>query len=135
MHANALGNLAVGDRELQPRVARLRDLAVRACRPHHEDAFRWILDPESESFGNRRHAEGRRTRAQRGADLRYDLAIAFEEAVFGLETKVKIPRAEMCSNCRGTGAKKGSEPVSCAPRILDIETNGMEAHGGVHRYN
>jgi len=56
----------------------------------------------------------RRTRAQRGADLRYDLAIAFEEAVFGLETKVKIPRAEMCSNCRGTGAKKGSEPVSCA---------------------
>jgi molecular chaperone DnaJ len=56
---------------------------------------------------------GRRSRAQRGPDLRYDLEISFEEAVFGLETKVKIPRTETCSSCRGSGAKKGSQPISC----------------------
>ena len=57
---------------------------------------------------------GRRTRAQRGPDLRYDLEISFEEAAFGLETKIKIPRSETCPGCRGTGAKKGSAPVTCA---------------------
>ena len=56
----------------------------------------------------------RRTRAQRGADLRYDLEISFEEAAFGLETKIKIPRSETCSPCRGTGAKKGSAPLTCS---------------------
>lgn len=56
---------------------------------------------------------GRRTRAQRGADLRYDLEISFEEAAFGLETKIKIPRSETCSTCHGTGAKKGSSPIPC----------------------
>ncbi len=62
-------------------------------------------------FGRR---SGRRTRAQRGADLRYDLEISFEEAVFGMETKIKIPRTEGCPACHGTGAKKGSQPVTCA---------------------
>jgi molecular chaperone DnaJ len=55
----------------------------------------------------------RRTRAQRGADLRYDLEIAFEEAASGLDTKIKIPRWENCPECGGRGAKKGSEPVTC----------------------
>jgi len=56
----------------------------------------------------------RRTRAQRGADLRYDLEISFDEAAIGLETKIKIPRWENCSACSGRGARKGSEPVTCA---------------------
>jgi molecular chaperone DnaJ len=56
----------------------------------------------------------RRARAQRGADLRYDLEISFEEAASGLETKVKIPRFENCSACSGRGARKGSEPVVCS---------------------
>jgi molecular chaperone DnaJ len=54
-----------------------------------------------------------RTRAQRGADLRYDLEISLEEAARGLDSKVKIPRWETCTSCRGSGAKKGSEPTSC----------------------
>src|SRR5439155_3461282 len=58
--------------------------------------------------------QGRRTRAQRGVDLRYDLEISFEEAAFGLETKIKIPRTEACSTCHGTGAKRGSQPVACS---------------------
>ena len=41
----------------------------------------------------------RRTRAQRGADLRYDLEITFEEAASGLDTKIKIPRWENCPAC------------------------------------
>jgi molecular chaperone DnaJ len=57
---------------------------------------------------------GRRARAQRGVDLRYDLEVSFEEAAFGLETKIKIPRSETCPNCRGSGARKGSSPVACA---------------------
>jgi molecular chaperone DnaJ len=55
-----------------------------------------------------------RSRAQRGADLRYDLEISFEEAASGLETKIKIPRWENCASCGGRGAKKGSEPIACS---------------------
>lgn len=56
----------------------------------------------------------RRSRAQWGADLRYDLEITFEEAAAGLDTKIKIPRWENCAACSGRGAKKGSEPVTCS---------------------
>jgi molecular chaperone DnaJ len=61
-------------------------------------------------FGRRTRS---RTRAQRGADLRYDLEISLEEAAQGLDSKVKIPRWETCASCRGSGAKKGSEPTNC----------------------
>ncbi len=57
---------------------------------------------------------GRRSRAERGADLRYDLEISFEEAASGLDTKIKIPRWETCSVCNGSGAKKGSAPMTCS---------------------
>lgn len=57
---------------------------------------------------------GRRTRAERGADLRYDLEISFEESAAGLDTKIKIPRWDMCTGCNGRGAKKGSSPVTCS---------------------
>lgn len=61
-------------------------------------------------FGRR---PARRSRAERGADLRYDLEIPFEEAAAGLDTKIKIPRWENCASCGGRGARKGSEPISC----------------------
>ncbi len=56
----------------------------------------------------------RRARPQRGADLRYDMEISFEEAALGLDTKIKIPRWENCPACNGSGAKKGSNPVVCS---------------------
>lgn len=56
----------------------------------------------------------RRARPRRGADLRYDLEISFEEAASGLDTKIKIPRWENCPSCNGSGAKKGSQPVTCS---------------------
>ena len=56
---------------------------------------------------------GGRTRVQRGADLRYDMSLAFEEAAAGVTTKIRIPRQEYCESCNGTGAKKGTGVVSC----------------------
>ena len=55
----------------------------------------------------------RRTRAQRGADLRYDLKLSFEEAAFGTKTRIKIPRTETCPTCGGNGAKPGTHPTTC----------------------
>ena len=55
----------------------------------------------------------RRTRAQRGADLREDITLEFDEAVFGTETKVTVRRHEVCEECRGSGAAAGKVPSSC----------------------
>ena len=55
----------------------------------------------------------RRSRAQRGADLREDLHLEFEEAVFGVDKQVNVRRHETCDACRGTGAAPGKAPVSC----------------------
>src|ERR1700704_3643057 len=44
-----------------------------------------------------------RGRTQRGADLRYDMTLTFEEASAGVTTKVKLPKQELCSACNGTG--------------------------------
>ena len=56
---------------------------------------------------------GRRRGPQRGADLRYDLEITFEEAARGTETSVQIPRQEACDTCKGTGAAEGAKPTAC----------------------
>ncbi len=50
---------------------------------------------------------------QRGADLRYDLEISFEESAKGVETAIKIPRHETCESCSGSGAAPGSSPTAC----------------------
>jgi molecular chaperone DnaJ len=55
----------------------------------------------------------RRTRAQRGDDVRYDLEISFEEAVFGLPTEIQVPRLETCQRCSGSGSEPGSHPSTC----------------------
>jgi len=54
-----------------------------------------------------------RRRQQRGADLRYDMTLTFEEASAGVTTKIKLPRQEYCETCNGTGAKKGTGIVAC----------------------
>lgn len=65
-------------------------------------------------FGRSGGGASRRSRSVHGSDLRYDLEISFEEAASGIDTKIKIPRLETCLACRGTGAKRGSEPVTCS---------------------
>jgi molecular chaperone DnaJ len=54
-----------------------------------------------------------RTRAQRGADLRYDMTLTFEEAAAGVSTKIKLPKQELCKSCQGTGAKAGTGASAC----------------------
>lgn len=48
-----------------------------------------------------------------GDDLRYNLTISFEEAAFGVEKEITIPREEACDVCHGSGAKPGTEPATC----------------------
>lgn len=54
-----------------------------------------------------------RSRSQRGADLREDITLEFEEAVFGIETDVTVRRHETCDSCRGSGAAPGKAAVTC----------------------
>ncbi len=55
----------------------------------------------------------RRTSARPGADLRYDVKIAFFDAAFGKEAEIEIPRNIACEACGGTGAKPGTHPTQC----------------------
>ncbi len=66
-------------------------------------------------FGDTFGGSGRRgsRAANRGADLRYDLELTFEEAAFGKKSRIKVPHQEICSECEGVGALKGSGPATC----------------------
>jgi len=64
-----------------------------------------------EIFGG---ARGGRSNVFRGADLRYNLEIALEQAAHGFETKIRIPTLAACDSCRGSGAKPGTQPQTCA---------------------
>ncbi len=48
-----------------------------------------------------------------GDDLRLDIEIEFEQAIFGTEKEIKFDHLENCPSCGGTGAQKGSKPVTC----------------------
>src|SRR5437870_4272731 len=54
-----------------------------------------------------------RRRPQRGAHLAFRLTIEFEEAIFGVEKEVDIPRLATCPRCQGSGAEPGTEPQKC----------------------
>ncbi len=64
---------------------------------------------------------------RQGADLQYTMTLNFEDAVFGKETEIEIPREENCETCNGTGAKKGTQPETCShchgSGQLNIEQN------------
>jgi molecular chaperone DnaJ len=71
-------------------------------------------------FGGRRRT--RRGGPTPGADLRYDLSLSFEEAAFGAEPTLRIPRLEGCAACGGTGSAGKSAPETCT---------GCAGHGQV----
>jgi molecular chaperone DnaJ len=56
---------------------------------------------------------GRGARGQRGADLRYDLSLTFEDAAAGVKSRIRISRHEVCESCKGTGAKPGTGMSTC----------------------
>jgi molecular chaperone DnaJ len=68
-----------------------------------------IFEEFFSGFGGR----SRRGGPRRGADLRYDLSITFEEAVFGAEKEIQVRRPEVCPHCSGRGAEPGSIPIGC----------------------
>lgn len=71
------------------------------------DIFEGIFN----SFGGGR--QRRRQGPRRGADLRYELTIDFEEAVFGVEKSINVTRPEICTDCMGSGAATGTKPTRC----------------------
>ncbi len=67
-----------------------------------------------EMFGGGRGGRRRaRPERERGSDLRYNLEISFEEAAFGVEAKIRVPKHRRCETCAGSGAKKGTQPRQC----------------------
>ena len=78
------------------------------------EGFGFGIDDIFESFfGGMRTSASARRRPKRGQDLRYDLTITFEEAVFGCEKEIEVSRSETCPTCHGSGAKPGTTPVRC----------------------
>ena len=74
-----------------------------------------VGDVFSDLFGEMFNMGGQRkaSRVQRGRDLRYDMTLEFEEAVFGKEKEIVIKRMEACIDCQGTGAARGKAPATC----------------------
>lgn len=82
----------------------------------YEGGFGSVADIFEEFFGGAFGGGGQRRRRRgprRGADLRYDLKISFEEAVSGVEKEIDVTRPAVCPSCSGSGAEPGSRPVTC----------------------
>ena len=72
--------------------------------------FEDILDSVFGGFGGQRRRNG----PSRGNDLRHDMTLQFEEAVFGAQKEISITRNENCPDCGGSGAKVGTSPETCS---------------------
>ena len=70
-------------------------------------------DVFSDFFGGAAGGRGGRGGAQRGSDLRYTLELGLEEAVRGTSVTIRVPTLVNCKTCEGSGAKKGTSPVTC----------------------
>ncbi|MBP3907066.1 MAG: molecular chaperone DnaJ [Peptostreptococcaceae bacterium] len=76
-----------------------------------EDIFDMFGDMFGGGFGG--SSRPRRRGPERGADIRQDITITFEEAAFGVKKSIKINRTEECSECNGSGAKSGTSKKTC----------------------
>lgn len=75
-----------------------------------EDIFSHFSDIFGDLFG---FAGQSPNRPQAGMDLRYNLSITFNQAAHGSEVSLKLPKHVVCSDCKGSGAAKGSKPATC----------------------
>ncbi|WP_136657916.1 molecular chaperone DnaJ [Nitratireductor sp. XY-223] len=73
------------------------------------DIFEDIFGEMMGGGRSRRNAGGR----ERGADLRYNMEISLEEAFTGKTAQIRVPTSVQCDECSGSGAKPGSQPVTC----------------------
>lgn len=73
-----------------------------------------INDIFEQFFGFGMGGRSRRQGPRRGPDLRYDLQLEFEQAIFGVEQEIEFSRMELCSVCDGSGAEPGTSPRRCS---------------------
>jgi len=73
-----------------------------------EDIFESMF---GEGFGNRPNS---RQQSQRGADVGVDVTLTFEEAAFGVEKEITARILQTCDECKGSGAKNGTERKECS---------------------
>lgn len=89
-----------------------------------EDIFEQFFGGSGAAGGAGR---GRANAPRRGENLQYRVTLTFEEAIFGKETTLKYNRNEECQTCKGTGAKAGTEPVTCSKchgsGVVQVEQN------------
>jgi molecular chaperone DnaJ len=71
------------------------------------------FDDIFESFFGAGGGGARRSRVQRGNDLRADITLEFQEAVFGVEREISFQRHDTCGRCTGKGLEPGKDPVPC----------------------
>ena len=64
-------------------------------------------------FGGQRSSSRRNNGPRKGEDLNIGIDISFEESFLGVEKEIVVTRQETCSQCNGTGAKKGTNPIKC----------------------
>ena len=90
------------------------DVQVNGGAPGFEgfDVFGGFGDIFDSFFGG--SSSGRsRTTGQRGSDLQQQVAILFEEAVFGIEKEIEVRRTEICTHCKGNRSEPGTDPTTC----------------------
>ena len=79
-----------------------------------DDVFSHLGDIFGDIFGfSRGGGGGRRGGPSRGRDLGIEVALGFEEAVFGCKKALEVPREQSCETCGGSGARPGASPVTC----------------------
>lgn len=81
----------------------------------HDGGFGSFSDIFDDLFGGGMGGGGGggRSRATRGADLRYNLRISLEDAFTGMQKTIKVPTSVSCTSCDGSGAEGGAEPQTC----------------------
>ena len=104
----------LGDPEKRARYDRFGHAGVAGATPgaggFNADIFADFSDILGDFFG---FGGGRHAGPSRGADLRFDLEISFEDSYNGTETTIQIPREEPCETCHGSGAAPGTSRETC----------------------
>ena len=79
-----------------------------------EDIFSSFGDIFEDFFGFSSGRRSKKSRAQRGNDLRYDISLSFMKAAFGTETEVELEKMTYCEACAGSGCEPGTQPETCS---------------------
>lgn len=108
----------LSDPEKRRRYDRFGEAGVNGQGGFSQDfsGFGDIFDDIFDIFGggfSRSTSSSRKRGPVAGSDLRYDLVLDFNEAVFGVEKEIQIRKSETCSNCHGSGVKPGSSKETC----------------------